>query len=87
MQELPTDEAIIAWADGTYQQWILKLGRLPMNFLGNFSRAFYEISIANEFWDRLQKKLSARGVDASLQAEIATFRAEARFLKAYSYII
>jgi hypothetical protein len=29
--------------------------------------------------------LSARGVDASLQAEIATFRAEARFLRAYSY--
>jgi hypothetical protein len=25
--------------------------------------------------------LSARGVDASLQAEITTFRAEARFLK------
>jgi hypothetical protein len=50
-------------------QWILA---------GTFSRAFYEISIANEFWDRLQEKLSARGVDASLQAEIATFRAEAR---------
>jgi hypothetical protein len=32
-----------------------------------------------------REKLSARGVDASLQAEIATFRAEARFLKAYSY--
>jgi hypothetical protein len=29
--------------------------------------------------------LSARGVDASLQAEIATFRAEARSLRAYSY--
>jgi hypothetical protein len=29
--------------------------------------------------------LSARGVDASLQAEITTFRAEARFLKAYYY--
>jgi hypothetical protein len=26
-----------------------------------------------------EEKLSARGVDASLQAEIATFRAEARF--------
>jgi hypothetical protein len=32
-----------------------------------------------------EEKLSARGVDASLQAEIATFRAEARFLRAYSY--
>jgi hypothetical protein len=32
-----------------------------------------------------RRELSARGVDASLQAEIATFRAEARFLKAYSY--
>jgi hypothetical protein len=32
-----------------------------------------------------EEKLSARGVDASLQAEIATFRAEARFLRAYSH--
>jgi hypothetical protein len=30
-------------------------------------------------------KLAARGVDATLKAEIATYRAEARFLRAMTY--
>jgi hypothetical protein len=34
-----------------------------------------------------RREVSARGVDASLQAEIATFRAEARFLRAFPIII
>ena len=86
-QELPTDEAIIGWADGALptlntQNWA------PANaFLsGVFSRAFYEISIANEFLRQTtDDKLAARGVDANLKAEIANFRAEARFLRAFSY--
>lgn len=86
-QELPTDEAVIAWADGTLptlnsQTWS------PVNeFLyGTYSRAFYHISLANEFLRQTtDEKLAARGVDASLKTEIATFRAEARFLRAFSY--
>ncbi|AYN05437.1 MULTISPECIES: RagB/SusD family nutrient uptake outer membrane protein [unclassified Flavobacterium] len=86
-QELPTDEAIIAWADGDLptlntQNWS------PANeFLsGIFSRAFYEISVANEFLRQTtDDKLTARGVDANLKAEIVAFRAEARFLRAFSY--
>jgi hypothetical protein len=87
MQELPTDEAIIAWADGTLPTMNTQTWSPANEFLaGTFSRAFYEISIANEFLRQTtEEKLSARGVDASLQAEIATFRAEARFLRAYSY--
>lgn len=87
VQELPTDEAIIGWADGALptlntQNWA------PANeFLaGAYSRAFYEISVANEFLRQTtEEKLNARGVDANLKAEIATFRAEARFLRAFSY--
>ncbi|MFB9078461.1 RagB/SusD family nutrient uptake outer membrane protein [Flavobacterium procerum] len=87
-QELPTDEAVIAWADGTLptlntQTWS------PVNeFLyGTYSRASYHISLANEFLRQTSDdKLNARGVDASLKAEIATFRAEARFLRAFSYV-
>ncbi|WJS96118.1 RagB/SusD family nutrient uptake outer membrane protein [Flavobacterium johnsoniae] len=86
-QELPTDEAVIAWADGTLptlntQTWS------PVNeFLyGTYSRAFYHISLANEFLRQTtDEKLTARGVDANLKTEIATFRAEARFLRAFSY--
>ncbi|PXY45602.1 RagB/SusD family nutrient uptake outer membrane protein [Flavobacterium hydrophilum] len=86
-QEFPTDEAIVAWNDDGLpaingQRWS------PSNqFLyGVFSRAFYEISVANEFLRQTtDDKLTARGVDASLKAEIATFRAEVRFLRAFSY--
>ena len=87
-QEFPTDEAIIAWADDGLpaingQQWS------PSNqFLyGIFSRAFYEISVANEFLRQTtDEKLTARGVDATLKAEIVKLRAEARFLRAFSYV-
>ncbi|KVV13753.1 RagB/SusD family nutrient uptake outer membrane protein [Flavobacterium sp. TAB 87] len=87
MQEFTTDEAIIAWADGTLptmntQKWA------PANeFLyGVYSRAFYEISLSNEFLRQTtDEKLDARAVDANLKAEIANFRAEARFLRAFSY--
>ena len=86
-QEFPTDEAIVAWNDDGLpalngQTWS------PSNqFLyGIFSRAFYEISVANEFLRQTtDEKLNERGVDANLKAEIATFRAEARFLRAFSY--
>lgn len=87
-QEFPTDEAIVAWNDDGLpaingQKWS------PNNqFLyGVFSRAFYEISVANEFLRQTtDEKLDARGVDATLKAEIATFRAEVRFLRAFSYV-
>ncbi|PIF32514.1 putative outer membrane starch-binding protein [Flavobacterium sp. 9] len=86
-QEFTTDEAIVAWSDDGLpalngQTWS------PSNqFLyGIFSRAFYEISVSNEFLRQTtDEKLAERNVDANLKAEIATFRAEVRFLRAYSY--
>ena len=86
-QELPTDEAVIAWADGTLPTINTQTWSPANEFLaGTFSRAFYEISVANEFLRQTtDEKLNERGVDANLKAEIATFRAEARFLRAFSY--
>lgn len=86
-QELPTDEAVIAWGD---------LGLPEMNTMGwgpgngfvttMYSRAFYQVALANEFLRQTtDAKLSERGVSASLRADIQTFRAEARFLRALSY--
>lgn len=87
-QEFTTDEAIIAWADGTLPTLNTQTWSPANEFLaGTFSRAFYEISVANEFLRQTtDEKLNERGVDASLKAEIATFRAEARFLRAFSYV-
>lgn len=86
-QELGTDEAIIAWGDGALPSMNAQTWSPANEFLaGTFSRAFYEISVANEFLRQTtDEKLSARGVDANLKTEIATFRAEARFLRAFSY--
>jgi len=86
-QEFSTDEAIIAWADGALPTLNTQMWSPANEFLeGTFSRAFYHISVANEFLRQTtDEKLTARGVDATLKAEIATFRAEARFLRAFSY--
>jgi hypothetical protein len=86
-QEFTTDEAIIAWADGTLPTLNAQTWSPANEFLeGTFSRAFYHISVANEFLRQTtDEKLDARGVDANLKAQIATFRAEARFLRAFSY--
>lgn len=87
-QEFTTDEAIIAWADGTLPTLNSQTWSPANEFLaGTYSRAFYEISVANEFLRQTtEEKLNARGVDASLKADIAKFRAEARFLRAFSYV-
>lgn len=87
-QEFSTDEAIIAWADGTLPTLNSQTWSPNNEFLyGTYSRASYHISLANEFLRQTSEdKLNARGVDANLKAEIATFRAEARFLRAFSYV-
>ncbi|HEY1195435.1 RagB/SusD family nutrient uptake outer membrane protein [Flavobacterium sp.] len=87
-QELPTDEAVIAWSDGTLPTLNMQTWSPVNEFLyGTYSRASYHISLANEFLRQTtDEKLAERGVDAALKAEIATFRAEARFLRAYSYV-
>ncbi len=87
MQTLTTDEALIGWNDGTikdlhYQNWT------PGNeFIRTmYDRIMYQISLANEFIRQTtDEKLNERGVEASLQAEIKKYRAEARFLRAMSY--
>jgi len=86
-QEFTTDEAIIAWADGTLPTMNTQTWSPANEFLyGTYSRASYEISLANEFLRQTtDEKLDSRGVDATLKADIAKFRAEARFLRAFSY--
>lgn len=87
MTELTTDEAIIGWNDGTikdlhYQNWTA--GNEFVSTM--YSRIFYQTSLCNEFIRQTtDEKLNERGVDASLQAEIQTYRAETRFMRALSY--
>lgn len=87
MQELTTDEAIIAWNDGTIKDLHGHVWTDGNEFINAmFSRINYQIAVCNEFI-RLSSdaKLNEYNVPASERAVIADYRNEARFLRAYSY--
>lgn len=88
LQELPTDEAVLAWINDP--------GVAPMNTMtwtssneltrGMYYRIFYQITLANEFIrETSDAKLSERGITGQNQETTRTYRAEARFLRALSY--
>ena len=87
LQELPTDEAMVAWGDPTLPELNTHTWTKDNRFVRAFySRAFYQVSLVNEFLrETAEDKLSSRGVSTELKAEIKTFRAEVRFLRALSY--
>lgn len=86
-QELPTDESVIGWNDQTIKDFHEQDWDANDPFIFAFySRIFYQVSVCNEFLrETTDAKLSDRGVDEALKAEIQVFRAEARFLRALSY--
>ena len=87
LQELPTDEAVIAWGDPDLP--VLNFGQWTSS--NAFIRAFYDranfqVSSVNEFLRQTSDaKLDERGVSGTLRDDIVTFRAEARFLRALSH--
>lgn len=87
LQELSTDEAIIAWADGTIHDIHNQVWTPSNEFIGAmYYRVYFQIGMVNQFLrETTDAKLDGRGVDAALKAEIQTFRAEARFMRAMSY--
>jgi hypothetical protein len=87
-QELPTDEAVLAWNDGPVQEFNSQVWGSSNSFLGGmFARVYLQITWANDFLFQTEdSKLDERGnVDANLRTQITQFRAEARFLRALSY--
>jgi SusD family len=87
LQEFPTDEAIIGWNDQTIQNFHSQNWSSSDGFIfALYSRLFYQVVICNEYLrETTDDKLSERGVDAALAAQIKGYRAEARFLRALSY--
>lgn len=88
LQELSTDEAIVAWAnDGSLidlhdQDWTAS-----NSFVSSlYSRIFYQIVLCNEYIRQTtDSKLDSRGVSAELKSQVVEYRAEARFIRALSY--
>lgn len=78
LQELSTDEAIMAWDDATIKNFHWHTWAPNDVFIAAlYSRIFYSIAIANEF---IRNADEASGI-----AGIETMKAEARFLRAFSY--
>ena len=87
-QELSTDEAVVAWNDPGIQDWH-NMNWDANNTLinGLYNRLYYEIAICNEFLrESTDDKLSARGITGDAASQIRGYRAEARFLRAASYV-
>ena len=87
LQELPTDEAVIAWQDQTIQDFnTMAWGPQDVFSEAMYSRIFFQVAQVNEFLRQsTDDRLSERGVSQSVQEQMPTWRAEARFLRALSY--
>lgn len=87
VQELTTDEAVIAWNDATIQDFHAQTWTPSDGFLYAFySRIFYQINICNEFLrETTDDRLNRRNVPENIRQDIALYREEARFLRALSY--
>ena len=87
LQELPTDEAVIGWGDAGLPEMNTQLWGAGNQFLtAMYYRIYYQVSLASHFLrETTDAKLSSRGVTGQLAADVRTYRAEARFLRALSY--
>ena len=77
LQELPTDEAIISWNDGTIADLHGQNWTSGNEFIRTmYSRLLYQVAQTNAF---------LRQTEGTESEEIQNYRAEARFLRALSY--
>lgn len=83
-QELSTDEAVLAWDDGSVQDFNGQTWGAGNTFLGAmFARVYLQVGWGNEFLKQTtDAKLDSRNVSATLKAKVHGYRAEARFLRA-----
>ncbi|PKL81540.1 MAG: RagB/SusD family nutrient uptake outer membrane protein [Ignavibacteriae bacterium HGW-Ignavibacteriae-3] len=84
LQELSTDEAIIAWDDATIKNFHWQTWAPNDVFItALYSRIFYTISISNEFIRNADAKMGS--VSGTFLSDLKAFKAEARFIRALSY--
>ncbi|GJM59988.1 RagB/SusD family nutrient uptake outer membrane protein [Persicobacter diffluens] len=78
-QEFPTDEVVNTWTDeGAPQMSFMTWSANNPFVLGLYNRIYYQISATNEFLRQ------AKNAPASYE-DLPAWKAEARFLRAYSY--
>lgn len=86
-QELPTDEAIVAWNDQTIHDFHdMKWTSSDVFIKGMYARPIYNITLINEYLrESTEDKLAGRGITGADADDIKKSRAEARFLRAFNY--
>lgn len=85
--ELPTDEAVVAWNDQTIHDFHNLRWTSADPFLkGIYARPIYNITLINEYIrESTDAKLAERNITGADAAEIKKTVAEVRFLRAYNY--
>ncbi len=86
-QELPTDEAIVAWNDQTIHDFHdMKWTTSDVFIRGMYARPIYNITLINEYLrESTDAKVAGRGITGAPADDIKKSRAEARFLRAFNY--
>ncbi|MCK0203091.1 RagB/SusD family nutrient uptake outer membrane protein [Ornithobacterium rhinotracheale] len=87
LQELPTDEAIIAWGEANLPDLHNMTWGADNQFTtAMYYRVMYQVTLANEFIrETSDSRLNSRGFSVTDIEKIKGYRAEARFLRALSY--
>jgi hypothetical protein len=87
LQELSTDEAVVAWSDPGLPDihngsWSSNNGFIRRTYY----RSMFQITLCNEFIRECEaSRLDRRGIPAASRAEIAYYAQEARFLRSFQY--
>jgi len=86
-EELPTDEAVVAWNDQTIHDFHdLKWTTADPFLKGIYARPIYNITLINEYLrESTDAKLDSRGIKGADATDIQKSRGEVRFLRAYNY--
>ena len=88
LQELTTDEAAWTWQGDAGVRGLKEMSWSPINVIinGVYFRAFFQITLANEFIRQASdERLAERNIPAASADSIRKYKIEARFLRAYQY--
>lgn len=86
-EELPTDEAVVAWNDQTIHDYHnLSFTSADPFLKGMYARPMYNITLANEYLRySTDAAISSHGITGADATNIKSTRAEVRFLRAFNY--
>ncbi|MDR2954723.1 MAG: RagB/SusD family nutrient uptake outer membrane protein [Prevotella sp.] len=88
VQQVPTDEAIVAWPD----TWVPEMNEMKWTTTKNealegvYHRCMYIVSIANEYLlQTTDEMMASRGISSEFMTTVHGYRNEARFMRALAY--